>query len=644
MSVTDACGPGGCCVCPWSGSHDAYNVGREIARVMELNPPGKIRLLEPAGQAVEPAETGVYVTSLNAPANAPSSSTPLLPIRVGSHDLLAFLYSGSAVSIIPTSAFDKHPFILVDGPTVSGDVLLRHDFMASTGLYQVPRSNIAVHGEYTYSLTPPGRPWLSSHCHSISTAYASNTSPADIHSISGVPDTNHNAAPTTAPTYKPCTPPSRQVKPSSTATAATTWTPTSDYPFCQVSRTTVLPPYTDCAVPVCVPPTAGTLLVLPEGVRVHGLAALPAIYDAPDDLFSLRLMNVTDSPVRLERATRVLDCEATHLPVVISSDLAPSMHISHALRQHTGTTRQDTRAAARTFGNRRAALIFPDFDQPFTLATDASYSGLGAALMQKVDGRLRPIAYASRKLNAAERHYSVTDMEALAVVWSLKHFREIILGYNIEVLTDHQIQVPMQPPGPLDRHITRIQPHHLLHTRDDVRLKQRADPIYGELTRALEADPPAPLPSCRSLPRRWSAFPEVCTTEKTGNATETHLQPASHTRITSPDGTSGSTLAPAPALTYTDRPFLRVSVDILSGFPASSSGNRYMLVFIDAFWRYCELVPIPNKSANTVARAFLERIICRHSTPDEIISDNGKEISLTLRRSTCYPTDRRQMG
>ncbi|ROT75265.1 putative enzymatic polyprotein [Penaeus vannamei] len=83
-------------------------------------------------------------------------------------------------------------------------------------------------------------------------------------------------------------------------------------------------------------------------------------------------------------------------------------------------------------------LSFPDFNETFYLATDASSIGLGAALMQRHDGRYKPIAFASRKLNKAERNYSVTDLEALAVVWSLKHFREIILGYDIHVLTDHR--------------------------------------------------------------------------------------------------------------------------------------------------------------------------------------------------------------
>ncbi len=47
------------------------------------------------------------------------------------------------------------------------------------------------------------------------------------------------------------------------------------------------------------------------------------------------------------------------------------------------------------------------------------------------------IAYASRVLNSAESKYSVTHLEALAAVWALKHFRNIIYGYPITIYTDH---------------------------------------------------------------------------------------------------------------------------------------------------------------------------------------------------------------
>ncbi len=41
------------------------------------------------------------------------------------------------------------------------------------------------------------------------------------------------------------------------------------------------------------------------------------------------------------------------------------------------------------------------------------------------------LAYASRVLNATEANYSVTHLETLAVVWALKHFKHIVLGYPV---------------------------------------------------------------------------------------------------------------------------------------------------------------------------------------------------------------------
>ena len=83
-------------------------------------------------------------------------------------------------------------------------------------------------------------------------------------------------------------------------------------------------------------------------------------------------------------------------------------------------------------------LSFPDYTLPFILCTDASARGIGSVLMQRVEGQHpHVIAFASRVLNDAESRYSVTQMEALALVWSLKHFRHIIYGYPIVVYTDH---------------------------------------------------------------------------------------------------------------------------------------------------------------------------------------------------------------
>lgn len=65
--------------------------------------------------------------------------------------------------------------------------------------------------------------------------------------------------------------------------------------------------------------------------------------------------------------------------------------------------------------------------------------GLGAVLAQKAeDGSVHPIAYASRTLQPHERNYGVMELEALGVVWAVKHFRPYLYGHRYKVFTDHE--------------------------------------------------------------------------------------------------------------------------------------------------------------------------------------------------------------
>ena len=67
----------------------------------------------------------------------------------------------------------------------------------------------------------------------------------------------------------------------------------------------------------------------------------------------------------------------------------------------------------------------------------------------------------------------------------------------------------------------------------------------------------------------------------------------------------------------------------------SATGNKYILVITDSFSKYTELAAIPNKTAETVAKAFFESWICRHGVPVMIISDRGKEFLNSVMVDLC---------
>ena len=85
----------------------------------------------------------------------------------------------------------------------------------------------------------------------------------------------------------------------------------------------------------------------------------------------------------------------------------------------------------------------------YTVDVDASGEALGAVLQQEQDGRIVVIAYASRRLSDAERNYSTTKKELLAIIYGLKQFRHYLLCREFLLRTDHAaLTTLMRTPDP----------------------------------------------------------------------------------------------------------------------------------------------------------------------------------------------------
>ena len=89
-------------------------------------------------------------------------------------------------------------------------------------------------------------------------------------------------------------------------------------------------------------------------------------------------------------------------------------------------------------------------------------------------------------------------------------------------------------------------------------------------------------------------------------------------------------LAPIPV----GGPFHRVAVDILQ-LPLTANGNTYIVVFMDYLTKWPEAFPMPDQKAETIAKHFVEGVVCRHGIPEQLLSDHGQNCLSSLVQEVC---------
>ena len=388
-------------------------------------------------------------------------------------------------------------------------------------------------------------------------------------------------------------------------------------------------------------------------------------------------------------------------------------------------------------------LKFPDFNLPFFVATDASEIGLGACLMQKHGKDMHPIAFYSRKWrsgNSVEKNMSVVDKEACAVVDSLVHFKYLVMGCEITVLTDHkpllelfnkpglspkrsrwwltiqdfspefkyvqgklnvvadalsrniigsvldmdedrsddytQLVLRYNCPSEWDDDLNMVKEDECVDwSHDKLMVEQDKDEWCVKAKEYLKGKSPSKgykLPVSglelmgnllvRKVRFRTRGFGDEEITqvvvprtlvpsvlkilhvlmgghhggvERTfHNAKSSYFWRNMYSDVERfvKNCTVCNSYKPSHSLhssvnTYPvpSKPFARVHMDLITHFSESNKGNKHLLVVIDELTRYVEMYPLRNKTAEEVAVTFFNGFICRHGSPEVLISDNGKE-------------------
>lgn len=90
-------------------------------------------------------------------------------------------------------------------------------------------------------------------------------------------------------------------------------------------------------------------------------------------------------------------------------------------------------------------VTYFDPERKIILRTEASFhEGLSAGLFQETDRGLQPVHYISRAMSDAEKRYSQTEKDALAISWAKDRLKIYLLGApKFKIITAHKPLLPM---------------------------------------------------------------------------------------------------------------------------------------------------------------------------------------------------------
>ncbi|RVW62104.1 Retrovirus-related Pol polyprotein from transposon 17.6 [Vitis vinifera] len=281
----------------------------------------------------------------------------------------------------------------------------------------------------------------------------------------------------------------------------------------------------------------------------------------------------------------------------------------------------------------------PNWQLPFEVMCDASDFAIGAVLGQREDGKPYVIYYASKTLNEAQRNYTTTEKELLAVVFALDKFRAYLRQERVEnVVADHLSRLAIA-------HNSHVLPINDDFPEESLMLLEKA-PWYAHIANYLvtgevpnqiirkcvpEEEQQGILSHCHE-----NACGGHFASQKTAMKVlqsgftwpslfkDSHIMCRSCDRCQRLGKLTKRNQMPMNPILIVDL-FDVWGIDFMGPFPMSF-GNSYILVGVDYVSKWVEAIPCKHNDHRVVLKFLKENIFSRFGVPKAIISD-GVELA-----------------
>ncbi|GJR19587.1 reverse transcriptase domain-containing protein [Tanacetum coccineum] len=256
-------------------------------------------------------------------------------------------------------------------------------------------------------------------------------------------------------------------------------------------------------------------------------------------------------------------------------------------------------------------IISPDWSMPFELMCDASDFAVGAVLGQRIEGKFKPIYYASKTLNDAQAHYTTTEKVLLAVVFSFDQFRPYLILSKTVVYTDHSA---LKAENLAADHLSILENPNIGELAEEEIKDKFPDEHLMILKAKLNDEEPWGHHSASVTGRKvyeagfyWPSIfrdakdyvmkCDAC--QKSRNISSQNEMPQNNIQVCEVFDVWG--------------------LDFMGPFP-DSRGNKYILVAVDYVSKWVEAQALPTNDARVVVK-FLKGLFARFGVPKALISD-----------------------